>query len=125
MHALLDALFGAHRDAEQLDAVAELVRPFEVFRRDRRNALDIDRALIDLGAEGDAGEDRELLRGVVALDVEGRIGLGVAEPLRLRETFGIGELLLLHAGEHVVAGAVENAVDARERIAGQPFAQAS
>ncbi len=43
MHALLDALVGRDRDAEQLDAIAELVGGFEIGRRDRRDALDIDR----------------------------------------------------------------------------------
>ena len=59
----------------------------------------------------------------MALDVEGRVGLGVAEPLRLLQAVGEGELLLLHAGQDIVAGAVENSIDARERIAGQAFAQ--
>ena len=65
MHALLDALAGIDRDAEQLDAVAELVGPAQIVRRDRRDALDIDRRRIDLGAEREARQDRELLRGVV------------------------------------------------------------
>ena len=96
MHALLDALLGLHRDAEKLDAIAELVGGFEIGGRDRRNALDIDRIGIDLGAEGEAGEDRKLLGGVVTLDVEGRIGFGIAEPLRILQTIREGELLLLH-----------------------------
>ena len=65
----------------------------------------------------------ELLRGVVALDVEGRIGLGVAEPLRVLQAVGERQPLLLHARQDVVAGAVEDAVDARDRIAGQRLAQ--
>ncbi len=116
-------LCGAHRDAEQLHPVAELARRFEILRGDRRDALDEHRLRIDLGAEGDAREDRELLGGVEALDVEGRIGLGIAEALGILETVGERQLLLLHAGEDVVAGAVEDAVDAREGIAGEPLAQ--
>ncbi len=123
MHALLDPLLRAHRDTEQLHAIAELVCPGEILGRDRGDALDIDRALVDLGAEGEARQDRELLRGIMALDVEGRIGLRVAEPLRLLEAFRKGQLLLLHAGEDVVAGAVENSIDACQRIPGKPLAQ--
>ena len=52
------------------------------------------------------------MRGVVAVDVEGRIGLGIAEPLRLGEAGVEGQALLLHAGQDVVAGAVEDAEDA-------------
>ena len=112
-----------HRDAEQLHAIAEFVGGGKIGRRNRGNAFDIDRALVDLGAEGEARQDRELLRGVVALDVESRIGLGIAEPLRFLQTLGERHLVLLHPGQDVVAGAVEDAVDALERVAGQPFAQ--
>ena len=91
MDALLDAGVGAAGDAEQLDAVAELVGRLDVGRRDRRDALDIDRVGVDLGAEGDGGQQRELVGGVVAADVEGRIGLGVAEPLGRGEALGEGE----------------------------------
>ena len=63
------------------------------------------------------------MRGVETADVEGRIGLGIAEALRLLQTFLEGELLLLHARQDVIAGAVENAIDALDRIAGEPLAQ--
>ena len=123
MHALLDALVGLDRHAQQLHAVAELGRPFEVFRRNRRYAFDIHGALVDLGAESQARQDRKLLRGTVALDVESGIGLGVTELLRLLQAVRERKLLLLHARQDVVAGAVEDSVDARERIAGQTLAQ--
>ncbi len=35
------------------------------------------------GAERRAGQDRELVRGIDAVDVEARVGLGVARRLRL------------------------------------------
>src|SRR5262249_55571690 len=123
VHALLDALLGAHRDAEQLDAIAELVGGLEILRRDRGDALHEHRLLVDLDAERDAREDRELLCGVVSLDVEGRVGLGVAELLGVREAVREGELLALHPGQYVVAGAVEDAGDTREGVAGEPLAQ--
>ena len=49
--------------------------------------------------------------GVEALDVEGRVGLGVAEALRVREACLEGQALELHAGQDVVAGAVEDPVE--------------
>src|SRR4051812_25613389 len=111
MHTLLDALGGAHRDAEQFYPVAEICRGAQVGRRDGGDAFDIHSALRDLGAEGETGEDRKLLRGVVTVDVEGRVGLGVTETLRVLQAFGERQALLLHPGEDVVAGAVENSVD--------------
>ena len=62
------------------------------------------------------------MRGVVALDVEGRIGLGIAETLRVLEAGLEGDALGLHAGQDVVAGAVEDAEDARHRVAGHRLA---
>ena len=53
---------------------------------------------IDLGAEGEAGQDRELVRGVEAADVEGRIGLGIAEPLRFLQAVVEGQPLLAPCG---------------------------
>src|SRR5579862_7675714 len=123
MHALLDALRRLYRDAEELDAITELLGCGEIGGRDRGNAFDINRLLIDFGAEGQARQDRELLRGVVALDIEARIGLGVTKALRLLEAFGKRQAVLLHAGEDIIAGAVEDSVDALEGISRHPFAQ--
>ena len=121
VHALLAP--SVLTDPEQLHAVAELVGPGEVLGGDRGNAFHVDGALLDLGAEGEAGQDRELLRRIMTFNVEGGVGLGVAEPLRLLQAVGKGKLLLLHARQDVIAGAVEDAVDARQRIARQALAQ--
>ena len=77
---------------------------------------------VDLRAEGDAGQDGELVRRVEPVDVEARIGLGVAELLRFLQRSLIG-LALLHLGEDEVAGAVQDAVEARQAVAGERFAQ--
>src|SRR5207237_9710627 len=77
----------------------------------------------DLGAEGEAREDGELVRGVEAADVEGRIGLRVAQSLRLLQAGRKREPLLVHAGEDVIARSVEDAVDARNAAAAKPLAQ--
>src|ERR1700742_808059 len=87
MYALLDTGLGFHRDPEQLDAVAELFRRFQIGGGNRGDALDVDRIGIDANAEGEARQDRQLLRRVMALDIERRIGLGITETLRLLEAF--------------------------------------
>ena len=43
---------------------------------------------IDFGAEGKAGQNGELVRGIEAADVERRIGLGIAEPLCFLQAVG-------------------------------------
>ena len=76
-------------------------------------------------AEGEARQDGELVGGVEAADVEGRVGLGIAEALRVGQAVLEGQALQLHARQDVVAGAVEDAVDARDRVAGQRSRAAS
>ena len=123
MHALFDALVGLHRDAEKLDAIAELIGGLEIGGRDRGDAFDVDRGRVDADAEGQARQDRKLLRGVVALDVERRIGFGVAQPLRLGETFLERQPLALHARQHVIACTVQNSINPRDGVAGQSLPQ--
>ena len=123
MHALLDAVVGALGHAQQLDAEAEFVGGEEIGERDGFDAFHRNGAGVDAAAEGERGENGQFVGGVEAADVEGRVGLGIAQALR----FGEAELerhpFGLHARQDVVAGAVENAADARDRIARQPFAQ--
>jgi hypothetical protein len=57
VHALLDALVGSHRDAKQLNAIAELFGRFEVGGGDRGDALDVDRRRIDADAEREARQN--------------------------------------------------------------------
>lgn len=112
MHALLDALGGANGNTEQLEPVTEIVSGAQIFRRDGGDTFDIHRALSNFRAESEAGENGKLLRGIVAVDVEGRVGLGIAEALRILEALGKRQALLLHPGQDVIAGAVEDAIDA-------------
>ncbi len=122
MDALLDPGRRALGDAQELDAVAEIGRHRQIERRDLGDALDIDRVRVDRHPQGEAGEQRQLVGGVVALDVEGRVRLRVTQALRVREAFGEGQSLRLHSREDVVAGAVEDARDARDDVAGERFA---
>ena len=47
-------------------------------------------------AEREAGEDRQLVRRIDAVDVEARIGLGIAQRLRFGEHLGEVAALGLH-----------------------------
>ena len=61
--------------------------------------------------------------GVEAADVECGIGFRIAQPLRFLQAILERQPLLLHAREDVIAGAVQDAVDAADLVARQPFAQ--
>ena len=66
---------------------------------------------------------RGLGGGVITLDIGRGVGLGIAEPLGFGEALVKAHVLLLHPREDVIAGSVQDAVDAADRIAGQALAQ--
>ena len=63
------------------------------------------------------------MRRVETADVEGRIGFRVAEPLRLAQAVREGQRFLFHPCQDVIAGAIEDAIDALDGITGQSLAQ--
>ncbi len=63
------------------------------------------------------------MRRVDPLDVEGRIGLRVAQPLRLGEHRSERQSLRAHLGKDEIAGAVDDAGDPLDAVRDQPFAQ--
>ena len=95
----------------------------KIGERDGLDSFDRNRPRVDLGAECERGEDRELMRGVKTADVKCRIRLRIAKPLSLAEADLEREMLGLHARKDVVAGAVEDAGNALNRIAGQALPQ--
>ena len=74
-------------------------------------------------AEGERGEQRELVRRVDAVDVGRGIRLRQPEPLRLGEHVVEAAPLARHRGEDVVAGAVDDAVHGRRPVARQRLLQ--
>ena len=85
------------------------------------NALDVDLVEGDARAEGEARQQGELVRGVEAADVEGGIGLGVALGLGFLQDVAERAMLFQHLRQDVIAGAVEDAVDAADLVGGQRF----
>ena len=123
VHAQLDAGRGAARDAEQLDAVAEFLGVFHILAGELRDALGISLVELHRYAEGDRRQDGELVRGIDALDVEGRIGLGVAQGLRLFQHVVERRPLVAHLAEDEVAGAVDDAGQPLDTVRGEALAQ--
>ena len=117
----------AHREAavdplggpDQLEAETEIAGVLEVVGLDLLDPLVADLIEVDRRVEREPGEDRHLGGGVATVDVLGRVGLGVPEPL------GVGERLIerhagpSHLGEDEVRRAVDDSVDPVDRRAGQ------
>ena len=96
---------------QELDAVAQFAGVAHVGHVHRVDARPRDEFPIDPGGKGQVSENGQLLRSVAAVDIHGRIGLGVAQPLRLGQGIGIGLAAILHLREDEVAGAVEDSVN--------------
>ncbi len=105
--------------------VAQVVRGRDVVGEEFGDAFPVHIAGDDTSAEGDGRDDRRLGRGVVALDVGGRIPLRVAELLCLGEGVVERRALFRHAGEDVVGRPVHDPGHAPDAIAGQGLAQRS
>ena len=95
----------------------------EVGGRHLGDALAVDVVGGHPGVERDGRQDGGLGRGVVTLDVGGRVGLGVAERARVgqrRRVLGAGAV---HLREDVVGGAVDDAGHPQHRVARERLRQ--
>jgi hypothetical protein len=122
MHPELDALGHALRHAEQLDPVAEALRVADVSLGELRDPLRVGLAELHRDAEGERCEDRELVRGIDTLDVEGRIGLRIAACLGFAQHHVEREPPIAHLGKDEVRGAVDDPRDPLDAIRRQPLA---
>ena len=112
-------------DREQLDDAAHLGGRGDVAGGDLGDALAVHVGCRHPGVEGQAREDRGLGRCVEALDVRGRVGLGVPELLGLLEGLVEARAGGVHPVEDEVGGAVDDAEHAGDLVAGEGLAQRS
>src|SRR5450830_1614010 len=123
VHAQLDAVGSTLGDAQQLDAVAELLGVADVGRREAGDAFDIGLVELHRDAESDGAHQGGLVGRIHAFDVEGGVGLGVAQALGLFEHHFKVQALVTHFGQDEVGGAVDDAGDPLDGVGGQAFAQ--
>ena len=117
VHADVDAGVGVAGDAQQLNGVAELAGSGDVLGADGTDTLLVHIIGGHAGAKADGGEDCRLAGGVEAVDVGGRVGLGIALSLCVGEHVGVIGALGVHARQDIVGGAVENAGDGQDLVA--------
>jgi len=123
MHAQLDALRGAARYPEQLDAVAQFLGIADVLLGELGDALGVGLLELHRDAEGDRRHDGELVRRIHALDVESGVGLGVAQALRFLQHRVERQALVAHFRQNEIRGAVDDAGDPLDAIGREPLAQ--
>src|SRR5579863_6214489 len=78
---------------------------------------------VDRGTKGDRRQKREFVRRVDTVDVEARIGLRIAELLRLGQHLGEVASALAHGRKNIVRRPVQDTVDAVDVIGSKTFAQ--
>ena len=110
-------------DRQQLDEAADLAGGGDVGGGHLGDAFTVDVGRRDPAVEGQTRQDGRLGRGVEALHVGGRVGLGVAELLRLGQDVAEPRALGLHLVQDVVGGAVDDADHRRDLVADQGLAQ--
>src|SRR5664279_2812637 len=97
-------------------AASDVYKRQDLANAVRGNALDG-----EASAKSHAGEDAELVAGVLTVDVEGGIGFGVSGLLGLAQGFVEVDAAVLHLREDVVGGAVEDAVEGAQAVSGGGF----
>src|SRR5579863_10376664 len=80
------------------------------------NALNFNRVGIYLRAERQFGQNFQLLRGIVAIDIERRISFRETFRLRLAKRFLEFNPTFTHARQNVIAGSVQDAAESLNSI---------
>ena len=123
VHAQLDAARHALGDAQQLDAVTELLGIADVLRSQVRDAFNMCLVELHRNAKGNRAHDRGLVRRVHAFDVKGGVGFGVTQGLRFFQHHVKVQALVAHLGQDEVGRAVDDAGNPLNGVGAQAFAQ--
>ena len=123
VNAQFDAFVGFARDAQKFDAVAEFFGIFDVAAVEPADAFEIAGLEIDRRTERQRAHDGDFMPRVVAFDIEGRVGFGIAQSLRFFQYVGKRAAFFAHFAQDEIAGAVDDAGDAADAVGRQAFAQ--
>ena len=123
VHAQLHALGRVPADAQQLDAVAHLLGVADVGGGQMGDALDVGFIELHVHPEGNCTHERDLVCRIDPFDVEGRIGLCIAELLGIAQSHVEIEPLVAHLAQDEVGGAVDDSREPLDAVGRQSFTQ--
>ena len=110
-------------NGQQLDDVTISIRGSNIISGDGGNALSVHIIDGEVRVERQRSNDRSLRRGIVALNVSGRVSLRVAELLSLSQCVREGCAGGVHLVKNVVGGAVHDAQNAGHTVTSQGVTQ--
>ena len=123
MHAQLDAFRRVLGDPKQLDPVTKLFSVLDINRFELGDPFDVGLVEAHWITKGYGTHQRQLVGRIDALDVEGRIGFCIAQPLRLLENGIKRQTLAPHFGKNEVRRAVDDPGNPFDVIRGQSLTQ--
>ena len=122
MHPQFDIPVGPARDRQVFDPVTQLIRIRDIVPCYTADALHVHMVVLQRNPERDGTENGQFVRRVDAVDIECRIGLRIAEALRLRQHVGEFPVVIAHLGKNEVAGAVHDPREPADMVARKPLA---
>ena len=108
MHTHFDSLLRAPCVTQVLDAITECLGIGHILAGNTTDTLRVNLVELQRDTESDGCQYGELVRCVYTLNIEGGVGLGITQCLRLFQHIGKVTSLVAHLGEDKVAGAVDN-----------------
>ena len=120
LHAHFHTMAGIEpNDGHQLDGVAHAAGKIQVNGSKVFNPLHVNVGWPDPASIAQPGQHQRLVAGIPAVHVQGGVRLGIPGRLRGGECLTVGHSVFGHVREHVVAGAVDDAVNGLNLIANQ------
>ena len=109
MHPQFQSVLAAPGNSQQLDAITELLRVRQVGGVQIGDAFHVHLVKGDGRAKGIGRQQRQLVPGVDAVDIQAWVGLGKALGLSVLQGGGKAQPFAAHLRQDEVAGAVDDA----------------
>ena len=109
MNAKLNARFSALCDAQQFDAIAQLLSVFDVGSTQFGNAFNVGLVKLNGNSKGQGAHECGLVCSIYAFNVEGGIGLCITQALSFFEDHIKVQTFVAHFGQNEIGGAIDDA----------------
>ena len=123
MNSQLDTLGCTLSNPQQLDPVSQLLCITDILTGEFSDALGIDLVELHRNTKSDRGHDGEFMGSIDTLDIECRVGLRIAQLLRLIQNRIKCQSLVPHLRQNKVTGSIDDSSNPLDTVSGQTFPQ--